>query len=283
MIGCKIKWKYLLNNYYLIRRVNMDLNLQGKVALVIASSQGLGKAIAKELVKEGASVMITSRDEDKLQKAQKELALLGSGQIALHQADITNANDIQSLVQATHERFGKIDILVNNAGGPAGGSFLDVTDEGWQASFELNLLSYIRIIREVLPDLKQSGGRIINITSTSIKQPIPGLILSNTFRMGIVGLAKSLAEELAPYNILVNTVAPGRIATDRVDYLDQLKADRLGISKENVAKEAKSHIPLNRYGTPEEFAKVVTFLVSDACTYMTGSSLLVDGGMVKTI
>jgi 3-oxoacyl-[acyl-carrier protein] reductase len=283
MIGCKIKWKYLLNNYYLIRRVNMDLNLQGKVALVIASSQGLGKAIAKELVKEGASVMITSRDEDKLQKAQKELALLGSGQIALHRADITNPNDIQSLVQATHERFGKIDILVNNAGGPAGGSFLDVTDEGWQASFELNLLSYIRIIREVLPDLKQSGGRIINITSTSIKQPIPGLILSNTFRMGIVGLAKSLAEELAPYNILVNTVAPGRIATDRVDYLDQLKADRLGISKENVAKEAKSHIPLNRYGTPEEFAKVVTFLVSDACTYMTGSSLLVDGGMVKTI
>ena len=261
----------------------MDLNLQGKVALVIASSQGLGKAIAKELVKEGASVMITSRDGDKLQKVQKELALLGSGQIALHRADITNPNDIQSLVQATHERFGKIDILVNNAGGPAGGTFQDITDEGWQASFELNLLSYIRIIREVLPDLKQSGGRIINITSTSIKQPIPGLILSNTFRMGIVGLAKSLAEELAPYNILVNTVAPGRIATDRVDYLDQLKADRLGISKENVAKEAKGLIPLNRYGTPEEFAKVVTFLVSDACTYMTGSSLLVDGGMVKTI
>jgi 3-oxoacyl-[acyl-carrier protein] reductase len=261
----------------------MDLNLQGKIALVIASSQGLGKAIAKELVKEGASVMITSRDEDKLQKVQDELALLENGQIAFHRTDITNLDDIQSLIQATHERFGKIDILVNNAGGPSGGTFENITDEGWQASFELNLLSYIRIIREVLPDLKQAGGRIVNIASSSIKRPIPGLILSNTFRMGIVGLAKSLAEELAPYNILVNTVAPGRIATDRVDYLDQLKANRLGINKEDVVREAKSVIPLNRYGTPEEFAKVVTFLVSDACTYVTGTSLLVDGGMVKSI
>jgi 3-oxoacyl-[acyl-carrier protein] reductase len=153
----------------------------------------------------------------------------------------------------------------------------------WQKAFELNLLSYIRMIREVLPELKKEGGRIVNIASSSIKQPIPGLILSNTFRLGIVGLTKTLAEELAPYQILINTVAPGRIATDRIAYLDQLKADKLGVTREQVMDESLKTIPLKRYGTPEEFANVVTFLLSDANTYMTGSSFLVDGGMVKSI
>jgi 3-oxoacyl-[acyl-carrier protein] reductase len=147
----------------------------------------------------------------------------------------------------------------------------------------LNLFSYIRIIREVLPDMKKGGGRIINIASTSIKQPIPGLILSNTFRLGIVGLTKTLSEELAPYNILINTVAPGRIQTDRTTHLDQLNADKQGISLEAAENQSKRTIPLGRYGTPEEFAKVVTFLVSDASTYITGSSVLVDGGMVTSI
>ncbi|KAB2334481.1 SDR family oxidoreductase [Cytobacillus depressus] len=261
----------------------MELNLHNKVALVIASSQGLGKAIATQLVKEGASVMLTSRDGEKLASVQKELEALNKGRVSYCPADITKVEDIQTLVRKTNDEFGKIDILINNAGGPPVGSFESFSDKDWQDAFELNLLSYIRIIREVLPDLKEAGGRIINIASSSIKQPIPGLILSNTFRTGIVGLAKTLAEELAPYNILVNTVAPGRIATERVAHLDQANAERLGVSKEKVKENAQNNIPLKRYGTPEEFANVVTFLVSDASTYVTGSSILVDGGMIKSI
>lgn len=261
----------------------MDLNLKGKVALVVASSQGLGKAVAAELAREGAHVMLCGRDARKLDAVQEELQALAQGQVAYRQADITKVEDIRSLVSAAREQFGRIDILINNAGGPPGGTFEQMSDEDWQKAFELNLLSYIRMIREVLPDLKQGRGRIVNIASSSIKQPIPGLILSNTFRLGIVGLTKTLAEELAPHGILIHTVAPGRIATDRVAYLDQLKADKLRVSREQVEAEAKRQIPLQRYGTPEEFAKVVAFLVSGACTYMTGTSLLVDGGMVKSI
>ncbi|RAS85821.1 SDR family oxidoreductase [Priestia endophytica] len=261
----------------------MELNLTNKVALVVASSQGLGKAIATQLVKEGVNVMLTSRDSEKLQRVQDELQSLGKGRIEYCQADITRLEDIQTLVGETTKAFGKIDILINNAGGPPSGKFEQFTDEDWQKAFELNLLSYVRLIREVLPELKSHGGRIINIASSSIKQPIPGLLLSNTFRLGIVGITKTLAEELAPFNILINTVAPGRIATDRVAFLDQVKAEKLGTTSEQVAKQSKSTIPLKRYGTPEEFANVVTFLVSDANTYMTGSSLLVDGGMIKSI
>lgn len=261
----------------------MDLNLQGKVALVIASSQGLGKAIATELVLEGANVMITSIDGPTLKVVEKELQALGKGEVAQYEADITKADDVRKLVQYTRDTFGKIDILINNAGGPPGGGFENFKDEDWQKAFELNLLSYIRIIREVLPDLKQNGGRIINMTSSSIKQPIPNLILSNTFRMGVLGLSKSLAEELAPYKILVHTVGPGRIGTERIVYLDKLKAEKLGITPEEVAEQSRKTIPLGRYGEPEEFAKVITFLVSDASSYMTGNTILVDGGMIKSV
>jgi 3-oxoacyl-[acyl-carrier protein] reductase len=156
-------------------------------------------------------------------------------------------------------------------------------DAAWQTAFELTLFNYIRMIREALPDLKKNGGRIINVTSSSIKQPIPGLILSNVYRMGILGLGKSLAEELAPFNIRVNTVAPGRIATDRLAYLDQLRADQRGVPREEVVEETIQTIPLKRYGDPEEFAKVVTFLASDASSYITGSAIMVDGGIVKSL
>lgn len=261
----------------------MDLNLNGKVALVVASSQGLGKAIATQLAKEGAQVMITSRNLEKLQSVQAELREEHHCEVEFHVADITKPEDIKTLVEKTREVFGKIDILVNNAGGPPGGTFEQLSDEEWENAFQLNLFSYVRMIREVLPDLKKSGGKIINIASTSIKQPITGLILSNTFRLGIVGMTKTLAEELGPYNILINTVAPGRIATDRVDYLDQLNANNRNVSKEVIVGEAISAIPLGRYGTPEEFANVVTFLASDVNTYITGSSILIDGGMVKAL
>lgn len=260
----------------------MDLNLTGKNALVVASSKGLGKAIAAQLAAEGANVMLTSRSPEQLEQTKQELLQTAQGQVECTPCDITKLDDIQALVAATRKRLGPIDILINNAGGPPGGGFDQVDDAAWQSAFELNLLSYVRLIREVLPDLKQSGGRIINVTSSSIKQPIPGLILSNAFRMGILGLAKSLADELAPYNILVNTVAPGRISTDRTAYLDQLKADKRGINKEQVVEESLRNIPLQRYGDPIEFAKVVCFLASDASSYMSGSTIMVDGGMVRS-
>lgn len=263
----------------------MDLNVKGKVAIVAASSQGLGKACAELLVKEGVQVMISGRDANKLKAVKEEILsnVAGEGKIEYVQCDLTDPIDIKHLVETTQQTFGKIDILINNSGGPPAGSFEQITDEDWEHSFQLNLMSYVRLIRAVLPDMKKSGGRIVNIASASIKQPIPGLLLSNTFRTGVVGLAKTLAEELGPYNILINTVAPGKIATDRVEQLDQYTAEKQQLSKEEVQEASIATIPLNRYGTPAEFAKVVTFLASEANTYMTGSTFLIDGGMVKSI
>lgn len=259
----------------------MDLQLTGKIALVVASSKGLGKAIAAQLAAEGCDVMLTSRDAGQLEATRQQLSATAKGRVACCPCDITRAGDIEALIAATRAQLGKVDILINNAGGPPGGGFEQVDDAAWQAAFELNLLSYVRLIRAVLPDLKQAGGRIINVTSVSIKQPIPGLILSNVFRMGIAGLSKTLADELAPYNILVNTVAPGRIATDRTLYLDRFNAEKRGVSQEQVVTEALQKIPLQRYGDTEEFARVVCFLASAASSYMTGSTVTVDGGMVR--
>jgi 3-oxoacyl-[acyl-carrier protein] reductase len=261
----------------------MELQLSGKTAVIAASSQGLGKAIAEGLLREGANVVVSGREEEKLKDVVAELQQIGSGKVVFRRTDITNPEDIKQLILTAVDQFGGVDILVNNAGGPPAGSFETITDEQWQTAFELNLLSYIRLIRESLPFLKEHGGKIINIASSSIKEPIPGLLLSNTFRTGIVGLTKTLAQELAQYGILINTVAPGRIATDRVRHLDEVNAEKMQISREEVEERVKGTIPLGRYGKPEEFAKVVVFLASDANSYMTGSSFLVDGGMVKSI
>ncbi|MFB6465708.1 SDR family oxidoreductase [Cytobacillus sp. Hz8] len=260
----------------------MDFQLTGKTVLIAASSQGLGKAIAEELLKEGANVMISGRDEEKLQRVKKELSIY-AGQILYTKTDLTKKTDLSHLVSETVAAFGTIDVLVNNAGGPPAGSFDEITEDEWQKAFELNLLSYIRLIKESLPYLRKQGGKIINIASSSIKEPIPGLILSNTFRTGIIGLSKTLAVELASDGILINTVAPGRIATDRVKHLDEVNAKAIGTTREAVEEQVKQSIPLKRYGTPEEFAKVVVFLASQANSYMTGSAFLVDGGMVKSI
>ncbi|UOY92772.1 SDR family oxidoreductase [Ectobacillus sp. JY-23] len=259
----------------------MDLNLQGKSALVSASSQGLGKAIATQLVREGVNVMLMSRNEEKLQDVQQELQKIGTGRVMYTVCDVTNSEQITAAVAATVEAFGSLDILINNAGGPKLGTFEQLSDEDWQGAFELNLLSHIRLIRAALPYLKEKGGKIINIASSSVKEPIPGLLLSNTFRVGITGLTKTLASELAPYGILINTVAPGRIATDRVAVLDEMNAAKHGLSRDEMRANFERNIPLGRYGQPQEFANVVTFLVSDVNTYMTGNSLLVDGGLVK--
>lgn len=261
----------------------MNLGLQGKNALVIASSQGLGKAIAKKLAEQGVNVMISSREQNKLFEVKKELDLTSKGRIEYKACNIKDKNEISNLVDATINEFGSIDLLVNNAGGPPAGRFEEMTDDDWQHAFELNLLSYIRITREVLPHMKNNGGKIVNIASSSVKEPIPGLILSNTFRTGIVGLTKTLATELAAYNILINTVAPGRISTDRVAFLDSNAAEKQGITKEEMEEKMRNTIPLGRYGEPEEFANYVSFLLSEANSYMTGQTFLIDGGMVKSI
>ncbi|APH05513.1 SDR family oxidoreductase [Bacillus weihaiensis] len=262
----------------------MNSGLKGKNALVIASSQGLGKAIAKQLVAQGVNVMITSRDQVKLQEVKVELEALTAGKVKYQVCDLKKKHEIEELVRNTIEELGSIELLVNNAGGPPAGTFEDMTDEDWQHAFELNLLSYIRVIREVLPKMKENGGgKIVNIASSSVKEPIPGLILSNTFRTGIIGLTKTLATEFATSNILINTVAPGRIATDRVAFLDEVTARKEGVTKEQIEEKMKKNIPLGRYGEPKEFANYVCFLLSDLNSYMTGQTFLVDGGMVKSI
>lgn len=261
----------------------VDLKMNGKTALVAASSKGLGNAIAKALAKEGANVMLSGRHEADLKKAAEELNGLGGGTVSYQVCDLADADGIKALVQKTADTFGTIDMLVNNVGGPKGGSLLDLTDDDWTSSFELHLLSYVRLIREAFPYLKKDGGRIVNIASSSVKQPIPGLLLSNTFRMGIVGLTKSIAEELAEHRILINTLAPGRIATDRVAELDRLKAEKTGLSEQQVKESYEKEIPLGSYGKPDDFAQYASFLLSECNTYMTGQTLLIDGGMVKAI
>ncbi|GIN74168.1 3-oxoacyl-ACP reductase [Bacillus sp. J14TS2] len=261
----------------------MEMGLRGKRVLVIASSQGLGRAIAELFVKEDADVMLASRNMERLREVQSEFEHFRQGKVKITTCDITEPSQIQAMMDETIKELGGLDILINNAGGPPAGGFEDFQDEDWQSAFELNLLSYVRIIRAALPYLKEQGGRIINIASSSIREPIPGLILSNTFRMGIMGLAKTLADELAPYHILVNTVAPGRILTDRVSHLDEINANKKDVNVKEIKKSAEESIPLGRSGTPEEFAKVVIFLSSEANTYMTGSSFFVDGGKLRSV
>ena len=262
----------------------MDLGLQGRVALVMAASKGLGRAVATELAREGASVVISSRDGETLARTAAEIADETGAEVEPHTADITRAEDVRALVSHAADRFGGLDVLVNNTGGPPAGTFDDFGDEDWQAAFELILLSLIRAVREAWPLMRErGGGRIVNVASSSIKQPIENLTLSNTFRAGIAGLAKSLSAELAPDGILINTLGPGRISTARSQSMDAARAETLGVPVEEVRGQVETQIPLGRYGTPEEFARVAAFLASPANSYVTGQAILVDGGMVRAL
>lgn len=262
----------------------MDLGLKEKTALVLASSKGLGKATAMKFAEEGANVMIASRNEAELATTAKEISDATDVTVDYKVCNVMDGEQIVDLVYETATRFRTIDILVNNAGGPPAGTFDDFSDQEWTNAFELNLLSIIRTIRAVLPYMrKQKDGRIVNIASSSFKQPLDNLILSNTFRTAIMGLSKSLSQELAKDNILINTVGPGRIATDRLTELDGKVADMKGVSPKKVQEELEALIPLGRYGTPEEFANILVFLCSQANTYVTGQALLVDGGLIKAM
>lgn len=259
----------------------MNLGLTDQPVIVCASSSGLGKATALEFAREGARVMLCSRRQAELQRAAAEIKAATGNEPGFTVVDLTQPQDIQRLIEATVAAFGGIFALINNSGGPPAGPFTQFDDDAWQSAFELNLLSYVRTTRAALPQLRKASGRILNFTSSSVKSPIDNLILSNTFRTGVVGLTKTLATELGPDGILVNVLGPGRIQTDRVDHLDRMRANQLGATLERVRTDMAKAIPLGRYGTPEEFARLAVFLASPANSYITGQTILVDGGTTK--
>lgn len=262
----------------------MDLGLMGKAAIVTASSKGLGKACALRMALEGADVAICGRDEEALRRAADDIRQASGRDVLAVTADVSKAADIKRLVESAAARFGRIDALICNAGGPPAGSFMEMTDEQWEAAVQLNLMSVIRLVRETVPHLRDTGaGRIVNISSVAIKQPIPGLVLSNTLRLGLHGLVKTLANELGPDGILINTLCPGRFDTDRVRSLDAGAAAREGVTVDEIRRRAESSITLGRSGDPEEFARYAAFLASPANSYMTGQALVADGGQWKGV
>lgn len=262
----------------------MDLGLQGKVAFVAGGSQGLGKAVALEMIREGAKVAVCALDDPQLPKAVEEIKAAAGGEIIGIPADLTDAEQAKNFIRQGLEHFGTVDVLVNNAGGPPNKTFLEIDDDLWEFGFRLNLMSTILMTREVVPVMMEKRwGRIINMTSISVKQPIDGLILSNTVRSGVVGLAKSLSNELAPYNITVNNVCPGYTLTDRVRNLAMDVAQKEGTEPEAIIKRWESTIPMGRLGTPEDFAALVAFIASDRAGYITGASIQIDGGYYKGV
>jgi 3-oxoacyl-[acyl-carrier protein] reductase len=259
----------------------MDLKLKGKKVIVLASSKGLGAGIAEAFAGEGADVVITGRSEESLRDRASLIEQKTGRSVLTAAVDLTRQKSIEDMIKKAAENLGGVDILINNTGGPPAGSFRKLSEEDWDDAYSLTLRSYITAVRSVLPFMEKNGGRILNVTSSSIKQPVEDLILSNTFRMGVLGLTKTLSKELAEDNILINTVGPGRIETERVQQIDAKKAEKSGKTPEEVKAESEASIPLARYGQPEEFASLVVFLASPKNTYTTGQHLVIDGGMTN--
>ena len=260
----------------------MDLGIKGKVALVAASSKGIGKAIAFALADEGVNLSIFSRSEDEIERTASEIRTRFDVHVLASAADVTNTEQTDRVIEETVKTLGGIDILINNAGGPPFGFFEDFESPDWQNALELNLLSGIYLAKKVLPLMKKrSWGRIVNITSKAVKQPIDGLILSNTSRAGLIGFSKTLSNELAKDNILVNNICPGRIYTDRIKALAEKRAAQSGIEYEKAIEEMEKDIPLRRIGSPEELAALACFLASEKASYMTGTTIQVDGGLLR--
>jgi len=253
----------------------MDLGLKNKVAFIGASSQGLGKSVALELAKEGAKVIINGRNQETLHQTQQEVEAVSAHHVLALAGDLSNPEDINRIVKEVLSTYQSIDILVTNTGGPISGRFESLSQEDWDNTYQLLLASAVSLIRSFLPGMKeQPWGRIISITSQAVKQPVENLILSNSVRASVVGLTKTLASELGEYNITVNNVMPGYTKTNRLESL---------IEKNPSFKEAVNEIPLKRFGNPEEFAAAVTFLASERASYITGTSLAVDGGWIKNM
>src|SRR5215217_7941968 len=262
----------------------MDLGLRGKVALVAAASKGLGRAIAEELAAEGASVVICARGEDALRTARDEIATATGAEVLAIAGDVSRADDVESIVRQGIEQFGKIDILVTNAGGPPSAKFDAITTDMWRSAVDLTLMSVINLTSAVLPGMKErKWGRVINVTSIAVKQPVDGLMLSNSLRSAVTGFARTLANEVAPLGITVNNILPGYTRTERVEQLSDATAKREGISREAAVGKWESQIPMGRLGEPREFAALAAFLASDRASYITGGSIAVDGGWIRSL
>lgn len=260
----------------------MDLGLQGKVALVAASSKGLGYGVARALAYEGARVSMCSRTALDIQAAATRLAEETGAETMGIACDLSNAESIAAWIDQTVERWGVIDALLVNNGGPPAGLFVDFDDDQWQAAFELTLMSSVRMIRAAIPHMV-NGGAIVTITSSSVQEPIERLVLSTVMRSGVAALVKTLADELAGSNIRLNNIIPGRIDTDRVASLDAGAARRQNISVEEARARSMAKIPLGRYGKTDEFGMAAAFLLSPAAEYITGATLRVDGGQMRSI
>src|SRR4030095_3072972 len=262
----------------------MDLGLKDKVALVAAGSRGLGRAVAEELAAEGASLLLCARDAQVLAETAAAIAESSGAHVLAVPADVTVNDDIKRLVEAGIERFGQIDILVTNAGGPPAGTFDQLTREQWDDAIRLTLLSAVELARQVLPGMKERRwGRIINITSIAVKQPVDGLLLSNSLRAGLTGFARTLANEVAAEGITVNNVMPGYTRTERLVELLEFLGQKQGTSIEEVRGTWEKEIPMGRLGEPRELAALATFLVSERASYITGTSLQVDGGWIRSL
>ena len=252
--------------------------------MVAAASQGLGFAIAKALAEEGAQVSMAARKAETIRAAAARIVEQTGAEAMGWVADVMSAEAIEGWHRATVERFGGVDLLVTNSGGPPAGAASAFDDAAWRSAFELLILSVVRTVRVVAPTMEaRGGGSILMLTSSSVKNPIPNLGLSNVLRPSVSALVKTLADELAARKIRVNQLVPGRIATERLTYLDDANAKRAGISLEEQRQRSMGAIPLGRYGEPEEFARAAAFLLSDAAGYITGATLQVDGGAIRSI
>lgn len=263
----------------------VDLGIDGRVALVGASARGLGLATADRLAGEGCRVAVCDFDQEALGRAAEDLrATHPAADIEAFRVDLTSAEDIQALVASVKDQLGPVDILITNSGGPPPGTFEDATDHAWERAYSLTFLSAVRMIRAVLPDMKERRwGRIVNFTSRALKEPIPNLMISNAVRLAVGGMAKTLAAEVAPFGITVNNLLPGPTATERQLQLIAARAERQGITAEEAEAAIVAEIPIGRLAQPDEPAAVATFLASEPARYVTGVSLLVDGGAVRAL
>ncbi len=262
----------------------MDLGIRGRTAVVAASSKGMGRAIAHALAAEGAKVAMCSRDGDAIDAAAAEIAEATRADVYAAAVDVTDPAAVAKFVGLARENLGPITICVANCGGPPPGKFEDFDLDDWKRAFDTSFMSTLCLIRETLPDMKAaSWGRVVTVTSTSVRQPVDGLLLSNAIRASVIGLIKSLSNEYGRDNILFNNVGPGLIATDRLMSIAGKRASAAGVSVDEMIETLSANASLKRVGQPDEFAAVATFLCSEKASYVTGTSLMVDGGLTKGI